>query len=118
MIRNTAAAIGLLQAPAAAVTASAEQRPTHSIEGGAVDALGGGGVGSGGSARIVQTPTSLTIGSVTVSVAAPRQPELVPDVLFFDIPNHLSILEDMLKVYHSLLFFFNFFSLCGVVLCF
>ncbi|KAM9343638.1 von Willebrand factor A domain-containing protein 8 [Pholidichthys leucotaenia] len=39
----------------------------------------------------------LTIGNVSVSVYNPEQKMKVPDVLFYDNPQHLMVMEDMLK---------------------
>jgi hypothetical protein len=41
----------------------------------------------------------LIIGDVSYPVVAkPLHPELVPQILFYDIPKHVQILQDMLKV--------------------
>jgi energy-coupling factor transporter ATP-binding protein EcfA2 len=39
----------------------------------------------------------LHIGDVSVPIAKPQNPELVPDVVFFEIPSHTLILRSMLK---------------------
>ena len=39
----------------------------------------------------------LHIGDVSVPVARPQNPELVPDVVFFEIPSHTLVLRSMLK---------------------
>ena len=39
----------------------------------------------------------LRIGSTVAPVATPQNAALVPDVLFFDMPKHVALLEDMLK---------------------
>lgn len=31
---------------------------------------------------------------------SPKNPQLVPDVVFFDMPNHVTILKDMLKAFN------------------
>jgi von Willebrand factor A domain-containing protein 8 len=41
----------------------------------------------------------LRIGSTQVEIHAPTHPELVPDIVFFEIPRHTVILEAMLKDY-------------------
>ena len=59
----------------------------------------GEGEGEGGelSVPIVEAAGELRIGEVRVSVSEPESPELVPEVLFFDIPSHTLILRSMLK---------------------
>ena len=39
----------------------------------------------------------LHISDVSVPIAKPQNPELVPDVVFFEIPSHTLILRSMLK---------------------
>lgn len=46
--------------------------------------------------KITLTSEFVTIGEVTVRRHHPKRPELVPDVLFYDIPKHVHILKDLL----------------------
>jgi energy-coupling factor transporter ATP-binding protein EcfA2 len=45
----------------------------------------------------IQEPNILRIGSVSLPIATPKHPELVPDILFFDIARHTLHLEWMAK---------------------
>jgi hypothetical protein len=49
------------------------------------------------SCSIKQENGRLIIGSVSIPIVAPLHPELVPDVVFFNIPRHTLHLESMLK---------------------
>ena len=42
-------------------------------------------------------PSLVQVGSVRVEIQQPRNPELVPEIVFFEIPRHTVILEAMLK---------------------
>ena len=41
--------------------------------------------------------TFVTIGEVKVAVNIPKNPSLVPDVVFFDIPKHIQIMKQIMK---------------------
>lgn len=47
--------------------------------------------------KIVLTADTVSIGDVSARRHWPTQPELVPEVVFFDIPRHVAVLRDMLQ---------------------
>jgi len=46
---------------------------------------------------ITTSDTHLTIGDVSVPIHQPTRPEMVPDPLFFEIPSHTIVLQNMLR---------------------
>ena len=48
---------------------------------------------------IVEAEDTLTIGDIVYQKTVPNNPELVPNIVFFEIPSHTHILYSMLKDY-------------------
>ena len=46
-----------------------------------------------------QADGTLDIGGIRYQIVEPANPELVPDIVFFEIPSHTLILRSMLKDY-------------------